>query len=159
MKFNFAVYIHIWYDLFIMDQLQLNVAVSELALTFGHLLRRMRVTNVSHDLSLTEHAVISRLAKDGPATISDLARAESVKPQSMGALIARMEKICLVERRPHPTDRRQVNILLTEKGTALREQIRAAKRTWLAEAIAKLGDEEQETLFKAGAIIRSMVEL
>jgi len=141
-----------------MDQPQFNAAVADLALAFGHLLRRMRAANVSSDLSWTQRGVISRLAKDGPATISDLARAESVKPQSMGAIIADLEKMCLVERNPHLTDRRQVNILLTEKGAILREQNRAARRTWLAEAIATLDEDEQQTLFKAGEIIKSMVE-
>ncbi|MEI9973809.1 MAG: winged helix DNA-binding protein [Ignavibacteriota bacterium] len=81
-----------------------------------------------------------------------------MKPQSMGATIAALEERGIVERKPHPTDGRQVNIELTAKGAALRKSARDAKRTWVAEAIAHLDDEERETLFKAGDIIRRLVE-
>ncbi len=58
---------------------------------------------------------MARLAKDGPATTADLARAESMKPQSMGTTIAALEEMGIVERKPHPTDGRQMNIELTAK--------------------------------------------
>jgi DNA-binding MarR family transcriptional regulator len=69
---------------------------------------------------LTESAVLARLAKDGAATTADLARAESVKPQSMGATVATLEELGLVQRKPHRTDGRQMNIELTAKGVAVR---------------------------------------
>ena len=131
-------------------------------LDFGHavglLIRRMRAAAASHELSLTEAAVMSRLANDGPATTADLARAESVKPQSMGATIAALEEMGLVERKPHPSDGRQVNIALTTKGTAVRKRAKDAKRTWLAQAIAQLDEEEQATLFAAGEILQRLAE-
>ena len=101
---------------------------------------------------------MARLAKDGPATTADLARAEGVKPQSMGTTIAALEERGLVERKAHPTDGRQVNIELTAKGAAVRKSAKEAKRTWLAQAIAQLNDQERETLFAAGEIITRLVE-
>jgi DNA-binding MarR family transcriptional regulator len=76
----------------------------------------------------------------------------------MGATIAALEERDLVERRPHPTDGRQVNIELTAKGLAMRKSVRDAKRTWLAQAVAKLDKQEQETLFAAGEIIKRLAE-
>jgi DNA-binding MarR family transcriptional regulator len=102
---------------------------------------------------------MARLAKHGPATTADLARAESMKPQSMGATIAALEDMGMVERKPHPTDGRQVNIELTAKGEAMRKSAKDAKRTWLAQAIAQLDERERETLFAAGEIIKRLVEL
>jgi DNA-binding MarR family transcriptional regulator len=64
----------------------------------------------------------------------------------------------MVRRNPHPTDGRQVNIELTGQGEAVRQSTRDAKRTWLAQAIAQLDEQEQQTLFKAGEIIRRLVE-
>src|SRR6478735_8670697 len=92
-----------------------------------------------------------------PATTADLARAEGVKPQSMGAAVAGLEALQLVERRPHPTDGRQLHVRLTPKGAALRRKTTEAKHTWLAQAVEKLSKEERETLFAAGDIIRRMV--
>lgn len=124
----------------------------------GLLVRRVRAA-ASQELSLTESAVLARLAKDGPATIAGLARAESMKPQSMGATVSALEEMGLVERKPHPTDGRQVNIEVTGKGVAVRKSARDAKRTWLAQAIAQLDEEEQQTLFKAGEIIERLLQL
>ena len=102
---------------------------------------------------------MSRLDNDGPATTADLARAEGVKPQSMGATVAALEERGFVERTPHPTDGRQVNIALTAKGVALRKTATDAKRTWLAQAIAQLDKDEQHTLFAASGIMKRLVKL
>jgi len=136
----------------------LEIAVGDLSQAIGLLVRRVRAAAAGHELSLTESAVLARLAKDGPATTADLARAESMKPQSMGTTIAALEDMGLVERKPHPTDGRQVNIELTAKGIAVRKSAKDAKRTWLAHAIAQLDESERETLFKAGEIIRRLAE-
>jgi DNA-binding MarR family transcriptional regulator len=136
----------------------LELAVIDFSQAIGLLVRRIRAAAASHELSLTESAVLARLAKDGPATTADLARAESMRPQSMGTTVAALEEIGLVERKPHPTDGRQVNIELTAKGIAVRKSAKDAKRTWLAHAIARLDESEQETLFKAGEIIRRLAE-
>lgn len=141
-----------------MKRKTLEIAVSDLTQAIGLLVRRVRAAAASHDLSLTEGAVMKRLAADGPATIADLARAESMKPQSMGTTIAALEEMGMVERKPHPTDGRQVNILLTAKGAAVRKSAGEAKRTWLAQAIAQLDEQERETLFKAGEIIKRLAE-
>src|ERR1700730_622858 len=132
----------------------LEIAVIDLIQAIGLLVRRVRAAAASHELSLTESAVMARLAKDGPATTADLARAECMKPQSMGATIAALEEMGIVERRPHPTDGRQVNIALTAKGTAVRKSAGDGKRTRLAQAIARLDEQERETVFAAGEIIK-----
>jgi DNA-binding MarR family transcriptional regulator len=136
-----------------------DTAVIDFGQAIGLLVRRVRAAAASHELSLSEAAVMARLAKGGPATTADLARAESVKPQSMGATIAALEEMGMVERKPHPTDGRQVNIELTTKGAAVRKSAKDAKRTWLAQAIAQLDKQEQATLFAAGEIIKRLVEL
>jgi DNA-binding MarR family transcriptional regulator len=136
----------------------LDLDVADFMQSLGVLVRRVRAAAASHELSLSELAVLRRLANDGPATTAELARAESMKPQSMGTTIAALEERGLVERKAHPTDGRQMNILLTAKGAALRSSIKAAKRTWLSQAIAKLDDEERETLFKAAEIIKQLAE-
>ena len=90
---------------------------------------------------------------------ADLARAEGVKSQSMGTAIATLEKMGLVERRAHPTDGRQMNIVLTAKGKTMRKKTREAKHAWLAHAIEKLDKKEQEKLFAAGEVIKKLVDL
>jgi DNA-binding MarR family transcriptional regulator len=142
-----------------MPRKALDTPEIEFAHAVGQLVRRVRAAAASHELSWTEASVMARLAKDGAATTADLARAESMRPQSMGAAIAGLEERGLVQRQPHPTDGRQVNIVLTAKGAAVRKSARDAKQTWLAQAIAQLDKQERETLFAAGEIIKRLVEL
>ena len=141
-----------------MPRRTLDAALIDFIHTIGLLLRRVRAAAASHELSLTESAVMARLARDGPATTADLARAEGMKPQSMGTILAALEERGMVERKPHPTDGRQVNIQLTAKGAAVRKSAKDAKRTWLAQAMSQLDERERETLFKAAAIIKRLVE-
>src|ERR1700688_3924997 len=141
-----------------MPRKALDIAVIDLMQSIGLLVRRVRAAARSHELSLTEASVMGRFAKDGPATTADLARAEGMKPQSMGTTIAALEEMGLVERKPHPTDGRQVKIELTAKSAAVRKSAGDAKRTWLAQAIAQLDKQEQATLFAAGEIIKRLVE-
>jgi len=127
--------------------------VTVFAQAIGHLVRRARAVGGSNGLSWTQSAVMARLAKDGPATTAELARAEGIKPQSMGTTIAALEELGLVTRTPHPTDGRQVNIQLTAKGETVRKSAKDAKLTWLTQAVAQLDVRERETLFAAGEII------
>jgi DNA-binding MarR family transcriptional regulator len=146
------------YSVVIMSRKTLDTAVTDFAQAIGLLVRRVRAASASHEHSWTESLVMARLAKDGPATTADLARAEGMKPQSMGTTVAALEEMGIVQRKPHPTDGRQVNIELTAKGAAMRKSAKDAKRTWLAEAIAQLDEQERETLFKAGEIIKRLAE-
>jgi DNA-binding MarR family transcriptional regulator len=144
-----------------MAQKNLDSDTSELALALGLLIRKIRSSAPpeQRDFSWTQRAILTRLDREGPMTTADLARAEGVKPQSMGTAIALLEETGLVERKAHPTDGRQMNIRLTAKGSALRKTTREAKENWLSQAIAKLDRNDQATLFKAGEIIKRLVEL
>ncbi len=141
-----------------MSRKTLETAVIDLTQAIGLLVRRVRAAAASHELSLTESAVLARLAKDGAATTADLARAESMKPQSMATTVAALEEMELVERKQHPTDGRQVNIELTAKGASLRKSAKDAKTSWLAQAISQLDVQDRETLFHAGEIIKRLAE-
>jgi DNA-binding MarR family transcriptional regulator len=141
-----------------MARKSIELEVIDFTQSIGLLVRRVRAAAASEALSLTESAVLARLDKDGPATTADLARAENMKPQSMGTTVAALEELGFVERNPHPTDGRQVIIALTPKGAAVRKSARDLKRTWIAQAIAQLDKQEQATLFAAGAIIKRLAE-
>lgn len=140
-----------------MSRRNLENAVADLTQAIGLLIRRLRAVGGTHELSWSQTMVMARLAKDGRVTTADLARAEGVKPQSMGATIAALEEIGLVARRPHPTDGRQMTIELTAQGAAVRKTSKDAKQTWLMQAIAQLDERERNTLFAAGEIIRRLV--
>jgi DNA-binding MarR family transcriptional regulator len=142
-----------------MKQKPIDNAVTEFAQSIAMLVRSAHAAASTQELSWTEMGVLKRLARGGPATTADLARAQSMRPQSMCTIVAALEKVGMIERKPHPTDGRQVNLSLTAKGAGAQKSASAAKQTWLAQAIAKLDRQDQETLFAAGEIIRRVVEL
>src|SRR3984885_9024934 len=120
----------------------------------GQLPRRLRAVSNTRELTWSQVAIMARLEEAGPLTTADLARAESVKPQSMGGTLAAMEEEGLVERQPHPTDGRQILYALTDEGREARKKVSLAKREWLLAAIAQLSRGEQKTLLAAVDIIR-----
>lgn len=142
-----------------MSRKSLDTATTDFAQAVALLVRRMRVAGGTQDLSWSQAFVLKRLATQGPATIAELAREEGVKPQSMGATVAALAELGWVERKPHPTDGRQMNLELTPQGAAARTTAQHAKRAWLTQAIAQLTAQEQDALFAAGEIMRRLVEL
>src|ERR1700722_7304608 len=133
-------------------------SVLDLMQAIGLLIRRTRNESYAGELSMTEAVVMSRLANDGPPTTAALARAERMKPQSMGTTITSLEEMGIVKRTPHATDGRQMLIALTQKGVQLRNKNREAKQMWLSQAIAELDGKERDTLFKAAGIIKGLAE-
>jgi DNA-binding MarR family transcriptional regulator len=123
----------------------------------GQLVRRLRAENKSGELSWTQAAITARL-DGGPMTTADLARAESMKPQSMGASLAQLEEEGIVKRKAHPTDGRQILYELTAAGIEGRYKSRLAKREWLLSAITKLEKDEQQALFSAISVIKRLAE-
>ena len=132
--------------------IEIDAITTDLIRATGLLIRRTRATH-PHELSITQAQAMARLVETGPMTTADLARAEAVKPQSMGATLAALEEDGLVSRQPHPTDGRQVLFALTPKGIATRDANKLAKRQWLSEAIAKLDPAEQQTLAAATRLV------
>jgi DNA-binding MarR family transcriptional regulator len=127
-------------------------------LATGHLLRRLRTEANPSELTWSEAATLARLDRVGWMTTAELARAEAVKPQSMGSTLADLEQEGLVQRRPHPTDGRQVLFALTAEGVEARRKRSIAKREWLLAAVAKLDPAEQKALIAASAVLRRLGE-
>lgn len=134
----------------------LEAAVAELLLAVGQLIRRLRSEANPSELNLSQMSALARLDQNGAMATADLARAEAMKPQSMGTILAGLEQEGLVERRPHPTDGRQILFALTAAGVEERRRRGIAKRDWLVGALAKLEPEELQTLIAAIALIKRL---
>ncbi|MFE0023060.1 MarR family winged helix-turn-helix transcriptional regulator [Amycolatopsis sp. NPDC059021] len=129
---------------------------SRLRLAVVRLNRRLRAQRVGEDLSLTQVAALSTLHKCGPLTPGQLAAKEGVQPPSMTRVIAALEDLGYVERRPHPTDGRQAIVELSESGLTYVRNAISVREAWLDKQLAQLGDEEREVLSRAAEIIDRM---
>ena len=129
---------------------------SELRLVLGQLLRRLRA---EHRFSLSQGAVLGRLDREGPQSVSDLAASERMRQQSMAQTVSDLEGDGLVERRPDPQDRRRALVSLTEQGIAVLQAERRQREGWLARAITDdLSLEEQAVLSDAVELLRRLAE-
>ena len=136
----------------------LETLAADLALAVGQLLRRLRSQGHTGGLNLSQLATLARLEQSGWMTAADLARAEAMKPQSMGAILSGLEQENLVRRRPDPGDGRRVLFALTARGAEVRKERSAAKRQWLAIALAELDAPELRTLLAAASLIKRLGE-
>lgn len=129
-----------------------------LRLIIGKLTRGMRQQTHSPDLPWPQVAVLGRLDREGPATVSTLARAQGMRPQSMGAIIAALQTAGMVIGAPHPSDGRQTLWSLTAACHAWIKEGRAARQDWLFQAIrAKLAPTEQRQLASAIELLERLV--
>jgi DNA-binding MarR family transcriptional regulator len=69
------------------------------------------------DLTRARATVIARLHRAGPTNQGTLARELQVSPRNITGLVDGLEAAGLVERAPHPSDRRATLVTLTDDGT------------------------------------------
>lgn len=132
------------------------LVASELRTVLGQLVRRLRT---QHRFPLMHGSVLGRLDRGGPSSVSELAVAERVRPQSMAQTVAELEAEGLVERRPDPEDGRRALVKLTKQGRATLEADRRARDGWLAQAIEHdLSAGEQDVLRDAVELLRRLAE-
>jgi DNA-binding MarR family transcriptional regulator len=136
-----------------------STLATELRAVFRKIKLRLREHAGHGDLTAAQVSVVLRLEKDGPATVSSLARAEGMRPQSMSAVVAPLLESGLVRGAPDPGDGRQTLMALTPKCLKWLEEGRAARQDWLTTRISqKLSVQEQEKLQEALALLTRLVE-
>lgn len=74
-------------------------------------------------LGLTAAQATALREMTGPMTMRDLAERMSCEPSNATFVVDKLEKQGLIERRPHPTDRRAKHLVLTSEGESLRERL------------------------------------
>jgi DNA-binding MarR family transcriptional regulator len=118
----------------------------------------MREHTNAGDRTPAQLSVLLRL-EQGDATVSGLARAEGMRPQSMGAIVAPLETAGLVRGTPDPKDGRQTMLSLTDACRAWIDEGRDARQGWLVRAIeANLTVEEQEKVTEAIALLKRLAD-
>jgi DNA-binding MarR family transcriptional regulator len=90
----------------------------------GYLLRQawnafrnaMETALNKHGLNGAQYGALSVLARDPGSSGADLARACNTTPQAMNGVLATLEREGLIERRPHPTHGRILEVVATPEG-------------------------------------------
>jgi DNA-binding MarR family transcriptional regulator len=131
----------------------------ELGAVLGKLKRRLREQAHVGDLTPSQRSALLRLERDGPATASNLARAEGMRPQSMGSLIAALERAGLVSGAPDPSDGRQTVLSITDACRKWIQEGRAARRDWLSRTLQeRLSPQQRDELAAAVELLSRLVD-
>ena len=125
--------------------------------TLGRVIRRLRAEGGQPPVG--QMAVLGRLDREGPASTSDLAAAERMRPQSMAQTVRDLESAGLVSRRPDPDDGRRALVELTPAGLERLLTTRARREGWLAELFEhEITAAERETLRAALPLLRRIAD-
>lgn len=85
---------------------------------------RLRAIGLPHAALIA----VDILIRTGPTGADTLARTARVQPQTMSRTLERMERDGLVERSPHPEDRRRRIVTVTDRGRTAWETARHIER-------------------------------
>lgn len=137
----------------------LTALASELQLLNSRLRRRLREQATAGDFTPSQISVLLYLERETTATVTDLAQAEGVRTQSMGATVATLQSAGMVEGQPDPKDGRKTLLSLTPTCRAKLLEGRAVRRRWLVRAMSsQLSETEQIELAAAVALLKRLVE-
>lgn len=97
-------------------------------------------------LTQPQFGALESLGHLGPMQIGELCRKQLVTGGNMTVVVDNLEKDGLVERIPHPDDRRAIIVQLTPKGKKLFEEIFPRHAQYITKKTSILTEQEQEEL-------------
>jgi DNA-binding MarR family transcriptional regulator len=121
-----------------------------------HLLRGLRVRDRESGIGPAQLSALSVLVFGGPRSLGELADVEQVRPPTMSRIVAGLQRSRLVRR--HATDDgRRIRLEATPKGVSLMWEARERRVESLANAVARLLENEQQQLRAALDLLQQVM--
>jgi DNA-binding MarR family transcriptional regulator len=121
--------------------------VADAMADFFSAFRRWRRTLIGDASSYARMRLLCELHRDGPQRMADLAAALDVTPRNVTTLVDGLESDGIVQRRPHPTDRRATVIELTGSARGAVERS-IENEAAIGELFEKLAPADRATLIR-----------
>jgi MarR family transcriptional regulator, transcriptional regulator for hemolysin len=112
-----------------------------------------------HGMTRAQWGALVRLERQEGMTQAELADSLEIQPISLVRLIDRLCQHGLVERRPHPRDRRANRLYLTEKGHTTLAQLTPLGKEIAGDILAALSDPEVAELLRKLLLIKNNIRL
>jgi DNA-binding MarR family transcriptional regulator len=122
-----------------------------------HLLRRVRLQDLSSGVGPAQLSALSVLVFAGPRTLGELATAEQIKAPTMSRVVAGLKRSQMVAVTRDPHDARRMHIRATAKGTRLLHQARQSRIGYLAAHLDSLTTNELGQLGTAAGILEGLL--
>lgn len=138
------------------DALDLAATVND---GYSRLKRRLRAEGGAAEVTPSQGSALRQLHLLGPTTVTELAAAEGVRPQSMGATVASLQALGYVTGAPDPADGRRTILTLTPTVLEQFSANQSAGVGWLYSAIQNtLSADERRDLARGFAVLAKLVE-
>ena len=109
------------------------------------------------DITVEQFHVL-RFVRRGPNSMSELATAKNISRPAISQAVDVLVKKGFLSRVQSTTDRRYVELELTDAGNALLDTVFKETRGWMKERMSKLSADELETIAKAMEAMKKMLE-
>lgn len=100
------------------------------------------------DLRVVDFSVLTLIAHNPGITSRQLSAALAILPPNLVGLVRQLEERGLIEKHPHPHDRRAQGLYVTEAGRSLQSEAQAVVASLETEAITHLTEDERQTLIR-----------
>ena len=117
------------------------------------LARRIRQQRSVKLMTDGQFAVLVALHLHGPHTLTALAERDGVTAPSMNRTVNALIEHDFVSRVTDPTDRRKVQIAISDAGSQVVADTLERRDMWLSQVLEKMTDAERSTLHEAAKII------
>ena len=109
------------------------------------------------DITVEQFHVL-RYVRRGNGSMSELATAKNISRPAISQAVDVLVKKGFLSRVQSTTDRRYVELELTDAGNALLDTVFKETRGWMKERMSKLSADELETIAKAMEAMKKMLE-
>lgn len=107
------------------------------------------IAAVDETLTIPQFRSLIILSNEGPMNLATLAGLLEVQPSTTGRMVDRLVSAGLIERRQHPSSRRELVAALTVRGRKVVQNVTAFRRKELAKIVEKMPARERRGMVKA----------
>lgn len=100
----------------------------------------------SHNITRENFMILELLYSKGSLPVQKISEILSIPSGSITYVVDKLEKKGLVERQPNPNDRRASNVVLTEEGRALFDEIFPKHVATISQNLSFISNDEKEQL-------------
>ncbi|MCV7209025.1 MarR family transcriptional regulator [Mycolicibacterium canariasense] len=107
------------------------------------------IADVDESITIPQFRVLVILSTRGPSNLSTLAGLLDVQPSTIGRMVERLVTAGLLERRPHPSSRRELMVELSPRGRKTVRTVTMRRRSEIARVVEAMPARQRHGLVDA----------
>ena len=107
------------------------------------------IADVDESITIAQFRVMVILSSRGPTNLATLAGLLDVQPSTIGRMAERLVTAGLIDRRPHPTSRRELIVELTTRGRRVVRTVTTRRRAEIARVVEAMPAGQRRGLVSA----------